>query len=113
MPQQRIDYLDGLRGVAATLVLIGHAAEETCATVSAPTLDRILDYVGFGRIGVVAFFCVSGFVIPFSFRPPDAVRNFAISRFFRLYPAYWLSLALFLALSAALGHTFAPAQVAA
>jgi peptidoglycan/LPS O-acetylase OafA/YrhL len=110
---QRIDYLDGLRGIAAALVLIGHVAETICASVPAPALDRALDFVALGRIGVVAFFCISGFVIPFSFRQPSALRNFAVSRFFRLYPAYWLSLGMFLALSGLLGQGFAPPQIAA
>jgi peptidoglycan/LPS O-acetylase OafA/YrhL len=110
---ERIEFLDGLRGVAASLVLIGHVAEQICATVSAPVIDRALDYAGLGRIGVVAFFCISGFVIPFSFRSPNAVRNFAISRFFRLYPAYWLSLAAILALGALLGIHYPAVQIAA
>ena len=112
-PHQRIEFLDGLRGLAASLVLIGHVADRICVNVGAPAIDRALDYVGFGRIGVVAFFCISGFVIPFSFREPDAVRNFAISRFFRLYPAYWLSLAVFLPLGAALGRSVPATQIAA
>ena len=110
---ERIEFLDGLRGVAATLVLIGHVGEELFKAVGGSFIDTALDNVSPGRIGVVAFFCISGFVIPFSFRSPNAVRNFAISRFFRLYPAYWLSLASYVALCALLGRTFPPAQIAA
>ncbi len=113
MASQRISYLDGLRGVAASLVLVSHMAEQIFAATKAPWLDRTLDYVGFGRIGVVAFFCVSGFVIPFSLRAPHALRHFALSRFFRLYPAYWLSLALFLAIAGAFGMVFPAKQVLA
>lgn len=57
--------------------------------------DAIGYYMNFGRFGVVLFFFVSGFVIPFSF--PDSatpVRDFTISRFFRLYPAYWTSMVI-------------------
>lgn len=110
---ERIEYLDGLRGVAAVLVLIGHVGERICETVGAPGLDWVLDYFSPGRVGVIAFFCISGFVIPFSFRSPNAVRNFAISRFFRLYPAYWVSLVTFLALNALLGIYFPAVQIAA
>ncbi len=47
----------------------------------------------FGRIGVVCFFLISGFVIPYSFPSgAAAVKSFAIRRFFRLFPAYWLSI---------------------
>ena len=52
--------------------------------------------VDFGRIGVVTFFMISGFVIPFSINPksPAPVGTFLIRRFFRIYPAYWLSVPL-------------------
>ena len=47
-----------------------------------------------GRIGVVCFFLISGFVIPFSFGSGSApIKTFVIRRLFRLYPAYWFSIA--------------------
>jgi peptidoglycan/LPS O-acetylase OafA/YrhL len=47
-----------------------------------------------GRIGVVMFFAISGFVVPFSIKLAHRypVREFLVTRFFRLYPAYWLSI---------------------
>ncbi len=50
----------------------------------------------FGRIGVVAFFAVSGFVIPASFSHQGwfGLKIFWLRRFFRLYPAFWLSIPL-------------------
>lgn len=103
MHKQRITFIDGLRGVAAMLVLFGHVLEQFIKLHPTPWIDQLLDVTGFGRIGVVAFFCISGFVIPFSFQPHHPVRNFLISRFFRLYPAYWLSLALAALLIGGLG----------
>ena len=51
--------------------------------------------VDFGRIGVVCFFLISGFVIPFSFSTEEgALKKFVIRRFFRLYPVYWASIAI-------------------
>lgn len=94
----RIETLDALRGLAALLVLFQHLAETVIATHALPLpveqagvllLDGIFH---FGRFGVALFFLISGFVIPFSFRTDRPVRAFAISRAFRLYPAYWLSL---------------------
>lgn len=54
------------------------------------------NYFDFGRIGVVAFFCISGFVIPHTLKGNriTALRAFAINRFFRLYPIYWVALAI-------------------
>src|SRR4051794_26399249 len=46
-----------------------------------------------GLLGVALFFLVSGFVIPFSL-DRGSLSRFVIRRIFRLYPVYWLSLAL-------------------
>jgi len=46
-------------------------------------------------MGVVAFFCISGYIIPRSvLHSRTTVLQFAITRAFRLYPAYWISLIL-------------------
>jgi peptidoglycan/LPS O-acetylase OafA/YrhL len=94
----RIEMLDTLRGLAALLVLFQHLAE---TVIAAHALPLSIEQAGvllingifhFGRFGVALFFLISGFVIPFSFRTDRSVGAFAISRAFRLYPAYWLSL---------------------
>jgi len=56
----------------------------------------IAAWLDLGKIPVVMFFAISGFVIPFSLlRTQDRpLRNFAITRFFRLYPGYWFSMLL-------------------
>lgn len=48
-----------------------------------------------GKIAVIAFFAISGYVIPFSLlrSGPGAKTGFIIGRIFRLYPAYWVSIA--------------------
>lgn len=48
-----------------------------------------------GEFGVAIFFCVSGFIIPYSVRNVSGAGTFgfAINRLFRLYPLYWLCLA--------------------
>lgn len=56
-----------------------------------------LEYLSPGRVGVVAFFLVSGYVIPLSLER-QSQRTFWIRRFFRLYPVYWLALAAYIAL---------------
>ena len=83
---------------------VGHTAESLF-----PGFYRwSIDWFSPGRAGVCAFFLVSGFVIPLSLersavgtRRGDSLRSFAISRFSRLYPMYWASLAAALALAAA------------
>ncbi|PHY05837.1 MAG: hypothetical protein CK528_11895 [Alcaligenaceae bacterium] len=58
---------------------------------------KISAAVDTGRIGVILFFAISGFVIPSSLRAvgnqtaSDLLRVFFIRRVFRLYPAYWVS----------------------
>ncbi|QPF87133.1 acyltransferase [Bradyrhizobium genosp. L] len=97
---KRLAFIDTLRGIAVMSVLLQHALE--VIVQDHPTgayywtfHDLIGYYMNFGRFGVVLFFFVSGFVIPFSF--PDSatpIRDFTISRFFRLYPAYWTSIVI-------------------
>lgn len=56
---------------------------------------RLLDtlHLGPGALGVLLFFLVSGFVIPFSLDRPG-LRNFVVRRVFRLYPTLWVCLGL-------------------
>ena len=93
----RLRYVDALRGIAALLVLWLHVSNgyRGLGTHSA-WLDGFIANVDVGRIGVVVFFLISGFVIPFSIRPDSAapVGAFVIRRVFRIYPAYWLSVPL-------------------
>ncbi|WP_286748022.1 acyltransferase family protein [Aquabacterium sp. UBA2148] len=95
----RLAHLDGLRGLAALLVLYQHLVEYLVKPATAwPWLSEHLVFlhgvIDLGKVGVVAFFLISGFIVPYSYREPGAVGRFASSRFFRLYPAYWLSLLL-------------------
>ncbi len=87
-----------MRGFAAMLVVFQHVVEVIITSHALPFgLERasvfLFDGVfNIGRFGVALFFLISGFVIPFSFRTDRPLRAFVISRVFRLYPAYWLSL---------------------
>lgn len=95
----RFAHIDSLRAVAALLVVWTHAAEIFAGlggVVTGAWVHEVAYRFDFGRIGVVAFFGVSGFLIPSSLKPgaPDAARNFLIRRFWRLYPAFWVSIPL-------------------
>jgi peptidoglycan/LPS O-acetylase OafA/YrhL len=110
MATKRLSEIDGLRGIAALSVMCGHWGE-AIKKQGAPlewshALQSIfLDYFSFGRLGIVAFFCVSGFVVPFSFRGPHPMIAFPLSRMFRLYPAYWASIALAIVIFPFIGVT--------
>lgn len=87
--------VDALRGVAAFLVLLLHAAMLPYTGSDLPKLfSSTLSFLDPGRVGVVLFFIISGFVIPSSLSGPrlSGVRTFVFRRFFRLYPLFWLSM---------------------
>lgn len=100
---RRIEFLDAVRGLAATIVVVQHAVE----TQSPGFKEWSYQYVNLGRVGVVAFFLVSGYVIPLSLEQ-QSLRTFGVRRFFRLYPVYWLTLVAFLL--AASGTAEAPSS---
>jgi peptidoglycan/LPS O-acetylase OafA/YrhL len=93
-PGRRLAFLDALRAIAVLLVLVQHVGEQTWA----PIAELSANVVDLGQLGVMVFFCCSGFIIPVSLRKGGSLSRFWISRFFRLYPLYWLTvLAAFLA----------------
>jgi peptidoglycan/LPS O-acetylase OafA/YrhL len=91
----RLDHIDAMRAIAVLLVIWTHYAELYAQIAgSQHVLDTLQQSVNFGRVGVVIFFGISGLLIPNSLRGPlrDGTRRFVIRRFFRLYPAFWLSI---------------------
>lgn len=101
---RRIVFLDCVRGVAASIVVLEHffglhGQHGSGAGATPGTWNRwSVEYLSLGRIGVVAFFLVSGYVIPLSLER-QSQRTFWIRRFFRLYPVYWLAVAAYVAVS--------------
>jgi len=81
-PNQRLAFLDVTRGLAALLVLTCHV------------LPQLPGDFAIGRIGVLVFLLVSGFIIPTSLEQGGSHARFWLRRFFRLFPLYWLSIAL-------------------
>lgn len=78
----RLDWLDGLRAIAAPLVVVQHFG--TVALV--PGGDWLRQHCDLGIFGVMLFFLVSGYVVPVSLDRSGDVRAFWIGRIFRLYP---------------------------
>ncbi|MBS1702203.1 MAG: acyltransferase [Armatimonadetes bacterium] len=104
---QRWQFLDAIRGIAALAVVLQHSLwfasphlETFFATLWSP-----------GRFGVVAFFIVSGFIVPRSLELKGDVKGFWISRFWRLFPAYWFSLFAFAFLAAIGVETYTQANL--
>lgn len=92
-------FLDVIRGLAALCVLIEHTTEEVThfSDKNWPGLFWTVRWFNLGRVGVAAFFLVSGFVIPYSLERANSLKVFWISRVFRLYPLFWFSILVVLA----------------
>jgi peptidoglycan/LPS O-acetylase OafA/YrhL len=94
----RLGHIDALRAIAALLVVWMHVSETYLKISPVTTLSHwvydVASDVGVGRIGVVLFFAISGFVIPFSIRTDGRApaRDFLLRRAFRILPLYWLSI---------------------
>ena len=59
----------------------------------------------FAHTGVDLFFVLSGFVFaPYLWGQKLSLKAFALRRFFRIYPAYFLALAVYVALKVQAGH---------
>lgn len=94
----RFENIDGLRAIAACLVIWLHVAEifSQLGNQASSWLHTVPATLDFGRTGVLVFFLISGFLIPSSLKGErvEGLRKFAIRRFFRLYPLYWISIPL-------------------
>ena len=88
-PNNRLQELDALRGVAVLLVLIYHYS-----TRFGELFPRFASGVDFelGAYGVHLFFVISGFVIVMTLDRSKSAADFLVARFSRLYPAYWVAI---------------------
>lgn len=101
-------FIDGLRGLAATSVMLYHfGGHRTMRELRETFADIWFQLTDFGGLGVPIFFVISGFVISNSVRKahitPKYVGNFALRRSIRLEGPYWVSMAAFI-FSAALAN---------
>lgn len=95
----RLPALDGLRAVAALLVVATHAAYLSGFTINGGLVGRL---AGRGDFGVAIFFALSGFLLHFRLvsdaRAGDTdVKAYAVRRAARVLPAYWVTLAVVVA----------------
>jgi peptidoglycan/LPS O-acetylase OafA/YrhL len=108
----RLPALDGLRGLAALLVVVYHSWD--ASRFAAVGGGAVRDVISAGFLAVNFFFVLSGFVL---FLPAakgagslGARSAYAVRRIARIVPAYWLALVLALVLFPLLapaGRTFA------
>lgn len=125
--QARITQLDGLRGLAALVVVACHVMSTLPGIGSAVSGNRSvglntaetwavfspLHVLWNGTPAVHVFFVLSGFVLVLPFTRQGAARSWAqyyAKRFFRLYLPAWASLALAVALMAIVPRSVSPLQ---
>ena len=82
--------IDAARGIAACLVVLAHCIETSSPGVFGEISRFVLPGVG----SVFVFFLISGYVISSSLNRVSDVRQFAIARFWRLYPLFFASVLL-------------------
>jgi peptidoglycan/LPS O-acetylase OafA/YrhL len=88
----RLIELDALRGLAALSVVLFHYTTHYDNSYGHSLPLQV--EVPFGKYGVQLFFAISGFVILMSLERVERARDFLLGRVVRLYPAYWMGLAL-------------------
>ncbi len=91
--RKKLGLIQGLRGVAALLVVLVHSSALLEMATGQPFLGRLFY---FGGVGVDFFFVLSGFIIYYvnhrDIGRPEKARSFLLKRFFRIYPLYWVVL---------------------
>jgi peptidoglycan/LPS O-acetylase OafA/YrhL len=91
----RLIYLDGLRGLAAIIVVISLCAEfivPSTREVPATSLQNLVIYdFNMAFAGFVILFALSGYLMPHSLSGQHALRNFVVRRVFRLYPTFLMA----------------------
>ncbi len=99
---QRIDSLTWLRGLAAFVVILFHVKRAT--NVSYLGTDEasnylVMELLDLGNFGVLLFFVISGatlFINNRNLQSRSEIVIFFIKRFFRIWPAFFVSMLVFL-----------------
>ena len=94
--KHRLEVLDGIRFLAAAYVVVFHFAAGDRGSWHGPSrvlFAPLFTVASYGWLGVELFFMISGFVICLS-AWGKTIGQFAVSRFVRLYPAYWFAILL-------------------
>lgn len=100
-PTSRLVEIDSLRGLAAMAVVLFHYTAHfgvVFKTADSPTFQ-----FPYGYFGVNLFFIISGFVIFMTLERTTHSADFLVSRFSRLFPAYWVAIFMTYGITHALG----------
>jgi peptidoglycan/LPS O-acetylase OafA/YrhL len=85
----RIGFIDAVRGLSALIVMFSHYIQGSHLN-DPDSLAK--NFINFGQSGVLSFFIVSGFIIPFSLEKYASLQKFFVNRIFRIYPMYLFSI---------------------
>jgi peptidoglycan/LPS O-acetylase OafA/YrhL len=98
--ENRIKELDGLRGIAVILVISFHLFKRAATLTEQPILREFSNLTTVGWVGVDIFFALSGFLITSILLKAKGsehyFRNFYIRRILRIFPLYYVAIALVL-----------------
>jgi peptidoglycan/LPS O-acetylase OafA/YrhL len=111
----RVPALDGLRGIAILAVFLYHYARGAGGHTSSTVVRAASVLFGFGWTGVDLFFVLSGFLISGilydTLADPGYFKKFYVRRMLRIFPIYYLLIAIFLVLTPVLGIDWKPAHL--
>jgi exopolysaccharide production protein ExoZ len=100
MGGRKLSGIEALRGLAASAVVLYHAARYVRRTCDWNLAEKLFQ---FGHAGVDLFFVISGFVILYAHYDdlgrPNRIAHYAQRRFTRVLPVYWVALLITIALS--------------
>lgn len=91
MNNERITFLDGLRGFAILLVILFHAYAAHNDLISYNISLKDLFFIKYGFFGVQLFFLLSGFVILMTLDKSKNFVSFIYKRWLRLFPAMFIA----------------------
>lgn len=103
LKEDRLPFLDGLRGLAAVWVIASHSLDFTGANIK---------YIHRGDIAVDLFMILSGFLMAYHYymredkepwHKPSTWKKFYIRRFFRIAPLYYVLLFVFCVIGPVMG----------
>jgi peptidoglycan/LPS O-acetylase OafA/YrhL len=100
--KNRIDYLDGFRGIAILLVIIGHGSRLISETNE---WKNLFLFVGNEHLGVEIFFVLSGFLITKLLINENEkygfikIKKFFLKRIIRIFPVFYLYIGIVFILS--------------